>query len=332
MIEIKAFVLLVTIALAGPLDPPAGPIAPTPGPEPRIAINDENTPGDFFSTFKITEPGSYYLEGNLIGEVNKDGIQIAADNVTVDLNGFHLLGAGPRTGITDGAKEVANVRVLNGTVTNWLTGVNLAFSTGVHVGHVNSTDNTGGGISIGRGSLQDCFVLRNGSIGVKFNDGVAVRCISKENGLDGFQSTRGIIRDCESISNRIGILITGGAVHDCYLYGNTSHGIHARGDTTVRNNTCIDNGAGGAGAGILVSSGDNRVEGNNCIGADYGIKVDGTGNVIIGNTCSDNTTNWEIIAGNAYGPITVTPSGAAVSGDTAAGAINSNHPWANFTY
>ena len=59
--------MLATIVLAGPLTPPAGPVAPTPGPEPRIPINATNTPGDADSLFRITQPGSYYLTGNLLG-------------------------------------------------------------------------------------------------------------------------------------------------------------------------------------------------------------------------------------------------------------------------
>ncbi len=80
-------------AEAGPLNPPAAP-ASTPGPEPRIAVNAQNTPGNPDNLFRITQPGSYYLTGNIIGQSGRNGIQIAADNVTIDLMGFALLGAG----------------------------------------------------------------------------------------------------------------------------------------------------------------------------------------------------------------------------------------------
>ena len=50
-------------AFSGSLTPPAGPVAPTPGPEPRIAINATNTPGDADSVYRIAQPGSYYLTG-----------------------------------------------------------------------------------------------------------------------------------------------------------------------------------------------------------------------------------------------------------------------------
>jgi parallel beta-helix repeat protein len=101
----------------------------------------------------------------------------------------------------------------------------------------------------------------------------------------------------------------------------------------VSSNTCSFNGNGaGDGAGIHAISTDNRIEGNNCTGADRGIDVDGTGNIIIKNTCSGNTVNWTIVASNAYDPIVATPSGAAVNGNTAAAALGSTDPNANFTY
>ncbi|RMD64345.1 MAG: hypothetical protein D6824_04110, partial [Planctomycetota bacterium] len=83
-------------ALAGPLNPPAGPIAPTHKTltevEPRIAVSADNTPGDADSVFKITQSGSYYLLGDVVGERLKFGIEITAPNVTLDLNGFTLQG------------------------------------------------------------------------------------------------------------------------------------------------------------------------------------------------------------------------------------------------
>ena len=58
-------------ALAGDLNPPAGPVSATMKPlnqiEPRVAINASNTPGDANSTFRIANPGSYYLCADLVG-------------------------------------------------------------------------------------------------------------------------------------------------------------------------------------------------------------------------------------------------------------------------
>src|SRR5438309_7234897 len=71
----------------GNLTPP-GPPAPSMKTlaqiEPRVAIGS--------IPFNITAPGSYYLTTNLTGVAAKSGILIAADDVTLDLNGFALVG------------------------------------------------------------------------------------------------------------------------------------------------------------------------------------------------------------------------------------------------
>ena len=107
----------------GPITPPAGPVAETYKTlnqvEPRTAINADNTPGDADSIYRIEEPGSYYLTANLTGESGKHGIEIDADNVTIDLMGFHLLGVeGSIDGITTGSSP-DGLHITNGRVSGW---------------------------------------------------------------------------------------------------------------------------------------------------------------------------------------------------------------------
>jgi parallel beta-helix repeat protein len=102
----------------------------------------------------------------------------------------------------------------------------------------------------------------------------------------------------------------------------------------VINNACSVNGNGGDGANIHVTSTDNRIEGNSCTGADRGVDVDAAGNIIVRNTCSGNTINWDIVANNYYGPI-VDRTGvvaAAVTGSSAASTLGSADANANFSY
>src|SRR5262245_4805347 len=94
---IPASALLLAAAaglIAGPLNPPPGPVASTYKTlgevEPRIAVNAVNTPGDAQAVFKITQPGSYYLTGNIAGVSGKSTIQIASDHVALDLGGFAI--------------------------------------------------------------------------------------------------------------------------------------------------------------------------------------------------------------------------------------------------
>lgn len=74
--------LAATAATAGPLSPPSGPVTSTSKPlaevEPRIAVNSTNTPGSATALHVISQPGSYYLPGNLAGDSGKDGILITS--------------------------------------------------------------------------------------------------------------------------------------------------------------------------------------------------------------------------------------------------------------
>ena len=109
-------------------------------------------------------------------------------------------------------------------------------------------------------------------------------------------------------------------------------GINVFSSCLVLNNACSLNGNGaGDGAGIHATSADNRIEGNNCIGADRGIDVDVAGNIIVKNTCSGNANNWDVVAGNVILVVNATTA-AAVSGNSGGTAPGSTDPNANFSY
>lgn len=110
------------LVLGGDLNPPAGPVNPTHKTltevEPRIAINGTNTPGDATALFVISQPGSYYLTGNITGEAGKHGIVITALGVSIDLMGFQMLGVpGSGAGIISTGAIATTVR--NGHVYTW---------------------------------------------------------------------------------------------------------------------------------------------------------------------------------------------------------------------
>ena len=121
----------------------------------RIPINAVTTPGNSATTYAITQPGSYYLTGNLNGELGKDGIDILTDNVTVDLNGFAVIGALiSNVGIYSNNDNVA---LRNGTVRSWRqVGVRLQGASeiveGLRVSH-----NVGYGLlATGNAVIKDC--------------------------------------------------------------------------------------------------------------------------------------------------------------------------------
>lgn len=357
------------ILSAGPLDPPAGPVGPTyktlAEVEPRIAINAVNTPGDANSLFKITQPGSYYLTGNVTGETGKHGIEIGSTGVSIDLNGFEVRGvAGSLDGITNSSFSIERVAVRNGTVRDW-GGAGVRLSSNSFSGSVESIVSTGNGttgIAVGNTyTVARCAAYSNTADGFfSATSTVFTQCTSRENGASGFSVTSGNVLNeciayantgngftssfqgnsfiqCVASENSLGFFVSSDAlVSNCIARLNSGDGIRCSNDSTIISNSCIDNGTGtGGGAGIHITSSDNRIEGNNCTGADRGIDVDISGNIIIRNTCSGNTTNWTIAAGNHYGPIidrTVVAAPPSVNGNAATEALGSTHPNANFTY
>ena len=334
-------------AHAGPLNPPAGPVASTGKTltevEPRIAINATNTPGDADSVFKITQPGSYYLTGNIAGVTGKHGLEIAASQVTVDLNGFSLIGGtGTRDGISAGG-GLTDISIRNGTIRNWaqygirLTGAFYSSLLDLRV-RANALD----GIAAGsHSSIRSCVVNANGASGIFANAGCLIElCHAISNATDGvFVTSAGVISRCSAyLNSAAGIRSTGLGylgIIACSSLENVGPGIRVNSGTLVRGNTLAANGRGSTpAAGILVDGVDNRIEDNNSTTNGRGIEVVGSGNIIIRNTCSGNTINWAIVANNVYGPIIdrTAPASAAVNGNAAPDASGSTHPNANFTF
>jgi parallel beta-helix repeat protein len=335
------------LLFAGPLSPPAGPITSTSKTlsevEPRIAISEANTPGDGDSLFKVTQPGSYYLTGNITGAPSKHGIEITASNVTIDLGGFAMIGVvGSLDGITSTDNTVVDISVRNGSLRNWgnqgidifdnATGVVVesvrvrGCAIGIRLGDrsrvrlCTASSNSGSGILVGISSqVVQCTAENNQTSGIFANDGsIIIDCIAGANTGEGIRTGAGAI------------------IRGCIARQNTSHGVMVLSNSRVSGVVSSGNGVGaGVGSGILATGSGNRIEENVCNGNDRGISVDGIRNIIISNTCSSNTLNWAIVSGNHYGPIidrTVVAAPAAVSGNSGLSALGSTDPHANFTY
>lgn len=327
------------LSFGGPITPPPGPVASTPGPEPRIAINAVHTPGDADSVYRITSPGSYYLAGNLAGESGKVGIEIAASNVTIDLNGFALVGTtGSRSGIAAGGGAVG-LRLRNGVISGWgddgvsllLGGPSATLIEGLLV-----TGNADDGISSSGGAIvRGCVVRGNGDVGISTGSVCQViECTSLDNGGTGiFVAADSIVSNCASILNDAdGIYLSGGshAINNS-VSQNGLHGIFLSGSGVVTGNYAGENGRLGSGGGITVGGSDSRIEGNTCVDNDWGVRVTDSGNFIARNMASNNATNWSIAAGNACLVVQTLP-GAAINGNSGGLSPGSNDPNANFTY
>ena len=363
--------LLGSVAFAGPLLPPAGPITSTSKTlaevEPRTAISAANTPGDADSVFKISTPGSYYLMANISGVAGKHGIEIAASDVTIDLNGFALIGT-PGMGAFDGISVTlpaqSSIVIRGGSVRGWGDkGIDLFtngpkncrvenvvsssnISTGISVGSgsaiikCSAADNGVTGLSCGTGGLiSDSTAYSNTTIGISTSTGCTISgCTVSSNETHGIlaQSQCTVIASTATSNRGIGIVVgIGSSVLDCISGANFDSGISCNAYCIIRGNTASSNGPGGSdGAGILATGTNNRIEANSCTGADRGIEVAVGGNFIIKNSCAGNTIDWVLAANNVYGPIIdrSSPATPAVSGKSAASTLGSTDPNANFTY
>ncbi|MBY0112339.1 MAG: right-handed parallel beta-helix repeat-containing protein [Phycisphaerales bacterium] len=282
----------ITTALAGPLNPPAGPVAPTPGPEPRIAINDANTLGDNNSLYRITQSGSYYLTGNINGVAAKSGIEIAASRVTIDLNGFAVIGVpGSLDGIVNDISSRNSIIIRNGTVAAWgQDGINLFNSTtgSCILEDLSATNNAGNGIRANGAIVRNCHVTLNTLDGIT---GVAsaIGCVARDNGQQGIQvNAGGTISQCTAFENgTYGLYGSNGVnITDSSAYNNLGTGIILFGDGLIKNCSASNNGADG----INGQQGTTIID---CIASDNG--ADGivvlNDSLVRGNTCHSNTSD-----------------------------------------
>jgi hypothetical protein len=73
--------------------------------------------------YKILQSGFYYLGGDLTSS-SPNGIEVWADNVTIDLMGFTLTGPNTTSGFGIYVNNNNNVEIRNGTVTLFYNGIN----------------------------------------------------------------------------------------------------------------------------------------------------------------------------------------------------------------
>ena len=275
------------LAQAGPLNPPAGPVAPTYKTlgqvEPRTVIDAANTPGDADSVFKITQPGTYYLTGDVIGQPSKHGIEIEASHVSIDFRGFQVRGvAGSLSGIDangtgPGSPTSAGyVTLKNGTVMGWSGDGATANNAGAWVvEEVKFAGNSGYGITVNSGTVfTRCYFYGNGLDGCGTSNHVEFYyCFASGNGGHGFAAGSdsqfvhceagtnagsgfvvplgGRAIACTATLNDAGIVLgDGGSADNCHVDMNRNEGIIVGKGGTVSRCAVDGNGTAGAFHGI----------------------------------------------------------------------------------
>lgn len=308
---IAAWVLMLAavIVLAGEsATHSASPSAALGSPE-AAATTDQAEPRTPISSlpFTITEPGSYYLTTSLsLAAPDQNGIKVDANNVTIDLMGHSLSGAGGINGISIEGKS--NVEIRNGTVAYWEgDGIREKGGIGHRIISVRLIWNAGNGIALSGVShfVKNCIASYNSG------DGIAVADASTLDGNMAFGNYIGIYSGsgCTVTNNNsqgnwaAGLLVQSG----CTVTNNTldnnqwpaflppptdidsSTGLIVNGSSNaIRSNTLVGN----PDANMRIKGSHNAIENNLVTGSQIGIYFEATGNFYANNRASQNTTHY----------------------------------------
>lgn len=237
-------------AVAGELDPPAGPVAPTMKDlvdvEPRQIIRN-----DFINITPIVidSPGSYYLGEDILAIFGQHGIEIAANDVTLDLNGFTIRG-NAEVGSLDGihiSGDRVNIAIHNGTVRDFFgMGINGESETNTRIADVRAFNNGDNGIRVSTNSVvTGCSAWGNGGAGIVTGHNSAISdCNAYQNSEDGFSTGVGsVVTNGAAWENGEHGFTTGNGttLMNCSSRGNTLHGFNTPQRCTLLNCAAIDN-------------------------------------------------------------------------------------------
>ena len=226
----------------------------------------------------INQPGSYQLASNLtVPDENTDAIKIAADNVTLNLNGFSILGPNTcsrqnlavqcnKNGNGVGVRSDPDpfnypfsrngLTIINGAIRG-MGGSAIIGGDNLHVENLTINSNGGDGISQTI-SYGNAIITRN-TISVNRGDGIAAPF--------GGSITNNTVSFNGDNNTRAGIIVTFANLIGNTVQGNAGFGLFVINNTTTTgyvNNVFVGNhGLGGDGQ----VSGGTQLGGNLCNGA-----------------------------------------------------------------
>ncbi len=279
---------------------PSGPPQPTmlrlDQVEPRMPIESVPT--------VIDESGHYYLTGDLfMPHAGMRGIMVEADDVTIDLNGFSLVGPGANS--LDGIRQpdqYRNLTIKNGVVRNWQgssAGGIIARGTGTKVINVHVTNNAFGMQLMAGGLVSDSFAMDNTTVGIDVVRNVVVRnSRAYRNGL-GIHAVEGntISHSVAYANQQTGIYLgDGNSLSHSTSFSNGVHGVFAVYGNSVVASTAMNN----ASNGIHLISGNTVTQSSSWQNGANGMRV-GSGNNVYGNAIQLNAGHGMLI--NMYNRI-----------------------------
>ena len=186
----------------------------------------------------ISKSGSYRLSGNLtVPDVNTTAVEITSGDVTLDLNGFAIIGpatcveficlSGSGKGVS-GLSELSNVTVINGVVRG-MGSHGVALGAHSRVENIHALNNGRIGIFAGPGSIvTGNTVAQNGSSGIEIHSSTVTGNTVLKNGSNGIEVVTG---SCVVIGNTVEQNFGYGLSLNLYSgYGNNSINANNGGD------------------------------------------------------------------------------------------------------
>lgn len=339
-------------------------LTPPGAPAPTLRTLDQVEPRSPISgAGVITQPGSYYLTGNIVTAGH--GITIRTNNVTLDLMGFCL--AGDRGGSDYGIYVDGNVGMVrsgicirNGTVTGFGKGVRLEYAETCLLDSLTSVSNLAEGVlfygangGTCRGHLmQRCVAARNG-YGITLDasnggrcEGIRIlSCTVEENGAQGVVlngnggvccynqivssmirgNARSVNTDAIAVEGPHGGLCCGNMISGCTIVGPAATAVRLYGTDGECSGNVVENNR------IIRTQGNvfaqtaprNVIVGNMLSETGISASTDSIDTFVLNNLVVEKSPGFSLGANQVYGPV-VTASGALSTNGVAA------HPWANF--
>lgn len=207
----------------------------------------------------IDWPANVTLAGSLNGTVDVNGLTINADDVTIDLAGHALIGAGGTLGYGIFMNGQSNVEIRNGTIRDF----------GLHC-------------------------IRELGLSGRNHRVIGVRVVSNGQGSISLGGEGHLVKDCTAEGNGIGIFTSfGSTVTGNMAIGNTGVGIFTGDGCTVTGNTARNNLRG-----IITGDGCTVIGNTAYSNSSFGIST-GDGNTVTGNTAYFNSQHGISLGGNS---------------------------------
>jgi len=176
----------------------------------------------------ISDDGAYYLAEDLVAnQAGVDMITVAAQSVTLDLNGFTIIG---KSGVTAAdciqlQPSVTSFSLTNGIIRscgqNGVVAPAGLVDLTLLIEQVQSIDNGAAGFSFGtgvHGVMSRCSAKNNIGQGILLAEGIVRDSIAHSNGSSGITVGNGLIHSCEARLNGgfNAIVVQGGLMIDTY--------------------------------------------------------------------------------------------------------------------